>query len=77
MKKLLAMLLAAAMTIGTASVALAEDMVAEYNGTKYLHCLRLSKRLLIRPTKPEQSPFWIMPPEAVLQFITQVAYRRM
>ena len=35
MKKLLAMLLAAAMTIGTASVALAEDMVAEYNGTKY------------------------------------------
>ena len=35
MKKLLAMLLAAAMTIGTASVALADDMVAEYNGTKY------------------------------------------
>lgn len=35
MKKLLAMLLAAAMAIGTASVALADDMVAEYNGTKY------------------------------------------
>lgn len=35
MKKLLAMLLAAAMTIGTASVAFADDMVAEYNGKKY------------------------------------------
>lgn len=36
MKKLLAMLLAAAMTIGTASVALADDTgLFELNGTRY------------------------------------------
>lgn len=51
MKKLLAMLLAAAMTIGTASVALADDMVAEYNDTKYPTLSEAVQAVIDSPSK--------------------------
>lgn len=51
MKKFLAMVLAAAMAIGTASVAFADDKVAEYNGTQYATLAEAVQAVIDSPNK--------------------------